>query len=213
VIGVLGLVSLVLVFTPLIANAGPEPEFVAPTPAVVRYIRSLGAGAAPLGSFVTVLGIVLWLVFAVAVLWLLRERGGSSWRLPAAGAAAIVFVAVTVRADETAAALRPDTGPAIARYAFDEGSLSFANGWVALGVFAALAGWDALAARSLPRWLGWWAVIAGVGLVVARTVWTSGFWYLPYALFWLWGAAVSITLLAGGVRDLRAAASIRPAAG
>jgi hypothetical protein len=52
--------------------------------------------------------------------------------------------------------------------------------------------------------LGWWAVAAGAGLVIARAVFTTGFWYLPYLLFWLWSAALAITLLVSGLRAGRA---------
>ena len=36
--------------------------------------------------------------------------------------------------------------------------------------------WLALLTRGFGRWLGWWAVVAGLGLVFARVVWTSEFW-------------------------------------
>jgi hypothetical protein len=43
--------------------------------------------------------------------------------------------------------------------------------------------------------MGWWIVVAGIGLVVARFVWTSGVWGVGYALFWLWILVVSIRLI------------------
>ena len=90
--------------------------------------------------------------------------------------------------------------PAMARSAFDVGNLSFANSWIAIGAFAILCGWESITARTLPRWLGWWAIVAGVGLVLARAMWTNPIWLFPYSLFWLWVLAVSVTLL---VRALR----------
>ena len=47
----------------------------------------------------------------------------------------------------------------------------------------------------VPRSLGWWAVVSGVGLVASRVVWTTEIWLLPYTLFWLWVLIVSVLLL------------------
>ena len=51
---------------------------------------------------------------------------------------------------------RPDL--AVASYAFDAGSLGFANVWFALASFAAACGWLILLTRVVGRWLGWWAI-------------------------------------------------------
>lgn len=85
----------------------------------------------------------------------------------------------------------------MARYAFDLGNLSFANGWVATGAISICAGVIFLTAKDLPNWVGWWAVIAGVGQVLARAIWTSELAFLPFAAFWLWAAVVSVLLLRG----------------
>jgi hypothetical protein len=47
----------------------------------------------------------------------------------------------------------------------------------------------------LERWTGWWIVVAGIGLVVARFAWTSGVWGVGYALFWLWIIVICIRLI------------------
>lgn len=85
----------------------------------------------------------------------------------------------------------------MARYAFDLGNLSFANGWVATGAVAICAGMIFLTARSLPSWLGWWALLAGVGQVLGRAVWTNDLAFVPFAAFWLWVAVVSVLLVSG----------------
>ena len=90
-----------------------------------------------------------------------------------------------------------DIEPGLARYAFDVGNLSFANAWVAMGSFALACGWVVLSTRVLGRWLGWWAIVAGAGLVLSRFVWTTGAWYAPYFLFWIWVIAVSVQLIRG----------------
>ena len=93
-----------------------------------------------------------------------------------------------------------ETEPGLARYAFDVGNLGFANAWVAMGSFAVACGWVVLSTRVFGRWLGWWALAAGVGLVAARFVWTNEFWIAPYFAFWIWVVVVSVQLLRVRVR-------------
>jgi hypothetical protein len=105
--------------------------------------------------------------------------------------------------------------PELVRYAYDSGNLGFANAWVLLGGFALAAGAVLLRASGQPKWLGWWAVAAGIALVAVRTVWTGDLWFFAYALFWLWVATFSVRTLvrrdgagpvsvAGPVADLSA---------
>ena len=91
----------------------------------------------------------------------------------------------------------PCRHPQIARYAFDLGNLSFANGWVATGALAICAGSILITHRALPSWLGWWAIVAGVGSVLARAVWTEGYAMAPVAAFWVWVAVLSVWLIRG----------------
>lgn len=60
------------------------------------------------------------------------------------------------------AVFRVDEGvdPQLARFAFDMGNLSFASSWVLFGSFSIAAGWLALSSRTLPSWLGWWALVS-----------------------------------------------------
>jgi Domain of unknown function (DUF4386) len=108
----------------------------------------------------------------------------------------VVLVAAVLTAQGSAATFRiDDLDPRLARFAFDVDNLSFASGWVALGSFAAACGWMIVTTRCLPAWLGWWALVSGVGLALCRAVWTSEIWLPPYALFWLWQITVSVLLL------------------
>jgi hypothetical protein len=43
--------------------------------------------------------------------------------------------------------------------------------------------------------MGWWLILAGLGLVAARFVWTSDLWTVPYLLFWVWLLVLSIRLI------------------
>jgi hypothetical protein len=43
--------------------------------------------------------------------------------------------------------------------------------------------------------LGWWAFVAGVGLILVRFAWTGDIWIAAYALFWLCVIIVGIQLI------------------
>ena len=82
--------------------------------------------------------------------------------------------------------------------------MTFANMWVALGSLCLASGWVILAGRGRPRspgplgwpaWLGWWALSAGAGFLVARMMWTTWVWVIPYVPFWAWVLVVSTRML------------------
>jgi hypothetical protein len=67
-------------------------------------------------------------------------------------ASGVLFVAPVLSGNEVAAAFRADDLDAqIARYAFDEGQVAFANARVALGSFAVCCGWVIASTGFLPR--------------------------------------------------------------
>ena len=104
-----------------------------------------------------------------------------------------------------------DIDPGLAAYAFDVGNRGFANVWIAMGSFAIAAGWAIVSTRMLPRSLGWWAVAAGAGLVLASFTWTSQAWLVPYFLFWIWMVVVCVLLIRRGGREgLRVRSSAHP---
>lgn len=45
--------------------------------------------------------------------------------------------------------------------------------------------------------MDWWAIVAGVGQVLARAVWTEGIAIVPVTAFWVWAAVVSVLLIRG----------------
>src|ERR671935_113739 len=59
------------------------------------------------------------------------------------------------------------------------------------------ANWAQLAiAASTLGWIGsLWLIVAGLGLVAARFVWTRELWTVPYLLFWVWAFVLSIRLI------------------
>ncbi len=195
--GIAGLATMVLIFVPGIARSGLEPGFDAPSADITRFFQSIHSPQADFGSFFMTAGLIAFLWFIMGLSVLLRAAEGEPpWRSAIAAASGLLLVALALAANWEAASFRvDDLDPQIARYAFDQGNLSFANGWVALGSFAVCAGWVIASTSIVPRWLGWWAIFSGLGLALSRAAWTSEIWLLPYALFWLWVATVSTVLL------------------
>jgi len=127
-----------------------------------------------------------------------------------AGAGVVSVVSGQIASWDAAVFRSDDIDPQVARYAFDVGNLSFANGWVAAGAVAVCAGLILVSGPGLPRWLGWWAILAGVGSVLARAVWTQDLAFLPFTVFWVWVAVVSALLVAGRLA-VASVGDVRPA--
>lgn len=198
--GVLGLAAVVLVFVPGVSLPLPQPSFDGATPAVAAFVAVLSSPVAQVLAAVMSLGTLVWLVFAAALLTT-TAQGTWSWQRIAAGGCAVVFAVLGLVAQSTSFLFRSEgVDPQIALRAFDEGNVAFANGWLALGGFGVLLGWDALGSRALPRWSAWWLLLAGAGMAFARFVWLSGYWFFPYAAVWLWIITTCVLLLVGGGR-------------
>jgi hypothetical protein len=198
-----GIVAVVLIFAGqgvMVIGARTEPAFDGTTDEIAAFLSSLRPGSTTAGSLIVLLGAaaLLWFVAGLPG-WLVPgpdDGGPALLAVRAAQLSTVAFVATVVTGGWQLAVLRAgDVDPAIARLIFDEGSLDFANSWVMMGAFAIGAGVAMLAGRRAPGWLGWWAVLAGIGMVVARAVWLTEFWLLPYALVWLWIITASIVLL------------------
>ena len=85
--------------------------------------------------------------------------------------------------------------PDVADFAWAFANVGFANAWIAVASFALCSGWVILSTRALEPWMGWWLIVAGLGLVAARFVWTSDLWTVPYLLFWVWLLVLSVRLI------------------
>ena len=195
--GLAGLVAFVLIYVPIVTASGQEPGFDGGADAVQAYFRATSSELAQLGRFVLVVGLVAFAWFALALSLLLAQaEGRPAWRSAIAAGSALLFVASGMNGHWQAAAHRADAlPPELAGYAFDVGNLEFANGWVAMGSFALCVGWVVVRTRVQSRWLGWLAIVSGLGLVAARAFWTTDFWLLPYLLFWVSLITISIRLL------------------
>lgn len=197
--GACGVVTLATVLGTSLANGYQSASFTSDADEAVAFFRSIDDRLGALSAFVTAVGLVAMLWFTLGLALLLRQYEGSMpWRSTFLAGAGVVSVVSGQIASWDAAAFRSDDiDPQVARYAFDLGNLSFANSWVATGAVGICAGLVVLGSRELPRWVGWWALVAGIGSVLARAVWTEGYAFIPIIVFWAWVAVVSTMLLLG----------------
>jgi hypothetical protein len=185
----------------------PEPAFDAPAAEIQRYLQSQSATAGAVGGFVIAFGLCALLWFVCGLSAALRRSGARPEWLPTvvlvSGTAA---VAALLTGAPQATAFRGGDGLAaqLAQFAFDLSNITFANMWVAFGSLSLASGWAILSGRTAPNtpgqprwpaWLGWWALAVGVGFLLARTVWTTWVWAIPYAPFWVWVLVVSTRML------------------
>jgi hypothetical protein len=202
--GIAGLAGLVLVAVSqaLVQVGGAEPEFDAPAAEIQRFLEARNETLYAIGTVLGLIAVVALGFFVAGVCTALREvEDRPAWRSAVALVFGITFVALLMSPGWELAAYRIDDGvdPQIARYAFDMGNLGFANSWVALAGFLAAAGWIILESRSLPRWLGWLAVVAAVGFLAGRAFWTTPIWLIPYSLFWVWVVVLSVQMIRGRI--------------
>jgi len=197
--GAMGIVTLVVVLGASLANDYQSASFESSADEAVTFFRSLDDGFGAFSSFATAVGLIAMLWFTLGLALLLRRYEGElPWRsVFLAGAGVISVVSGQIASWDAAVIRSDDIDPQVARYAFDLGNLSFANGWVAAGAVGICAGLIVLSTRDLPHWLGWWAILAGVGSVLARAVWTEGYAMVPFTAFWVWVAVLSVLLLLG----------------
>ena len=147
----------------LMQSSGPnKPPFGAPAAEIQRYFETRDPTLHPVGSYLMVLGLLalLWFVCGLSAA-LRRPATRSEWLPTVMLASGAVAVGAVLLGTGQAAVSRIDEGldPQLARFAFDLGSITFANVWVAFGSFSIASGWAILATRAEPAWLGWWGPI------------------------------------------------------
>jgi hypothetical protein len=199
--GAAGLITVVVVVGSSLANNYQSAAFNSNANETVAFFRSIDDTFGQLSSFATAVGLIAMLWFALGLALLLRRYDGPlPWRSIFLAGAGVVSVVSGQIASWGAAAYRSgDIDPQVARYAFDLGNLSFANSWVALGAVSLCAGLIIVSARSLPSWLGWWAIVAGLGQVLARAFWTHDVALAPSTAYWIWVVVMSVLLLLGRI--------------
>ncbi len=197
--GAAGLFTLVAVLGTSLANDYQSSPSGSDGNEVVTFFRSLDDAVGAFSSFATAVGLIAMLWFSLGLAMLLRRYEGElPWRsVFLAGAGVTSVVAGQIGSWDAAVLRSDDIDPQVARYAFDLGDVSFANGWVPAGATGIMVGLIVLKSSHLPHWLGWWALLAGVGSVLARAVWTEGYAFIPFTAFWIWVAVISVALLVG----------------
>ena len=197
--GAAGLVTLVVVLGTSLANDYQSAAIDSDAEETVAFFQSLDDAFGAFSSFATAVGLIAMLWFTLGLALLLRRYEDElPWRSTfLAGAGVVSVVSGQIASWDAAAYRSDDIDPQVARYAYDLGNISFANGWVAAGAVGICTGLIVLRSRDLPRWLGWWALVAGVGSVLARAVWTQGYAFVPFTAFWIWVAILSVTLVSG----------------
>lgn len=197
--GIAGLTGTVLLFAPIIATSTlGEPGFDATPEAAAEFFRNGNLAWVDAAGATAALGMLVFLWFVAGLTTLLRRAEGEpAWRSTVALVSGVLVAAYgVIDASWDAAFNRGDELDAgVAIFAFDLGNLGFANAWLALASFAVAAGWALLASHALAAWWGWWAIVAGAGLLVVRFAWESFAWTVPYFVFWAWVIALSIRLL------------------
>ncbi|MFL6043588.1 MAG: hypothetical protein ACJ72M_00555 [Propionibacteriaceae bacterium] len=206
--GVVGIVTIVLLFTSLIASSPGEPPFIATAEQAQAYFLNLSQGWIQATMAVTSLS-AIGLIWFVAGLCLLfgRAEGSPPWRSAVALVSGVLLPTYLLLNStwNVASFGARDLDLAVASYAFDTASLGLANIWLAMGSFAVCCGWVILSTRLVGRWLGWWGIASGVGLAISRFFWTLEFWYLPYVAFWIWMIIICIQFVRKPGALLRAA--------
>jgi hypothetical protein len=199
-VGVVGLAATVLAFAGIgLEEAGgsaTEPAFDAPDSIVINYLTGHDPTILAISGYVTVLGMIGLLWFAAGLAAVLRRAWpDGDWMAGVVLASGATMVGVLlVNAEDTAISF--PAAPAAVEF-FRAGGQQFANAWLGFASLALATAVTILRGRIAPSWLGWWAVVAGVGLVAVRAVWTNGIWLLPYGLFWFWVITISVRMVRG----------------
>jgi hypothetical protein len=206
--GLAGMVTIVLLFTSLIASSPGEPPFIATAEQAREYFVNLNRSWVQTTMAVTSLSAIglIWLIIGWCLL-LSRAEGNPPW-LSAVALVSGLLLPTYLLLDSSwnvASFGARDLDLAVASYAFNTGNLGLANVWLAMGSFAVCSGWVILSTRLVGRWLGWWAIASGVGLAICRFFWTSPIWFLPYLAFWIWLIIICVQLVRKPGAVLRAA--------
>lgn len=204
-----GLIFIFLVFAGqgLIQVGGREPAFSAQADEILSFFETRDPLLFTIGGFLVSVSYIAMIWFLGAV-WARFRRYEESPRWMSFVAVGSALVGLAVNSATTGwpmAVFRVEEGlePQLARYLFDDGNFGFATLWVYLAGFLLAAGVIALRDGALPRWLGWYALLTSVALLIGRAFWdgSSGLAFIPYMLSSLWIVATSIYLMRAVGKD------------
>ena len=181
----------------LIQAGGSEPSFDASAQEIVEFFEARKTFLFNTGSYVSTISIIPLLAFLGSLRGALRRaEGEAGWLTLVASGAGLLFLALGAAGGFWHIAVFRIEGidPQIARLLFDLGNFNFATMWVMLGALVFAVGLASILYGAFPRWLGWMGLVVGLGLVLARIVWTSTVAFTPYVLFWVWLVAISVVM-------------------
>ena len=192
-------VSLLVVIALMpLSHSTSEPAFDAPSSAFLAYARSEANLPFAL-SLVGVLGLFGFAVFAAVLTVRFRVAENrsdvASTLVLLAAAFFIVLWLAELGISSAEMFRRGDLDATGASVLFGLANGIFVVSWSAVAAFLAASGFAAHWTRALPRWLGWSALVIGIGLFLASADPLGAIWYLPYFLFFFWVLATSVVLL------------------
>ena len=160
-----------------------------------EYLADADHGRVLLGEYVSALGVVLFLLFAMYVLACVG-RPGDDWSSRAGGAAATTYAVLTLAGVAALAPALNRGGGAAAAGFLDLRTALIALAFVALAAWLLVVGVHALQTHALPRWLGWGAVVLALLQIVMTPLAgiDPGFTGLPTFATFLWIVVASVLL-------------------
>jgi hypothetical protein len=188
IIGLAGIVGTVLLFAALIVSSTDEPRTDATTADAAQYLAGQPGWVEPVEvvSDIAMMA-VLWSMVGLALI-LRRYEGATPVRSTMAMLSAVLFAgwAILDVSQEAGTHRAADLDQGQLAYAYDLTALGLINILLPMGTFAFASGWVILSTRAMPRWLGWWGVVAGIGLSLMAFIWKTEAWYAFYLPVWLW---------------------------
>lgn len=192
---------LILIALMPLSHSLTEPAFDASSSALLAYAKSQADLPFALG-LIGVLGLYGFAVFAVVLAARFRVAESRS-----DVASTLVLLTAAIFIALWLAEFGLSLAQTLRRASLDATSASVLSGisngvfvvsWSAVAAFVAASGIAALWTRALPAWLGWSALVIGIGLFVAGAAPLTAIWLLPYLLFFVWVVATSVQLLRSG---------------
>lgn len=189
---------LLLIFNDIV-NGG-QPAYDADPSAWSTYLADHHGASTRAVTYVELLGLGLAMIFVGVLFALLRRAEGDRGLLaPLALLSGAVGVAVKVAsaAPGMTAVYLSDKGlsPDTLRALENMGGAAFALTFIPNGIMMLALGAGVLSYRHMPSWLGWFGIVAGIGLIAgAPFVQDDGPGFIGMLLFIFWNIAASITL-------------------
>jgi hypothetical protein len=197
IIGLTGIVGTVLLFAALVVGSPGEPRTDATTAEAAQYLAGLPGWVAPVEVVADIsMMVVLWSMVGLALI-LRRFEGATPVRSTMAMLSATLFAgwAILDVSQEAGAHRAADLDPGQLAYAYDLTAIGLINILLPMGTFAFACGWVIVSTKAMPRWLGWWGVVAGIGLSLMQFIWKTEAWYALYIPVWLWLVTTYVLLV------------------